>query len=94
MALYQEKVWSSATGTYWYSAYTDSFVHDNWILPARILNMELDKYLLFVINKFDGIITAARSDGSFVGIGFKTETAAKKWRTYINSVAKRRNFQV
>ena len=88
MAMHVYKLEPFQNGTYWYC--NDPAIcgkkGPKWHIPARLLGLEMDKYLSLLVALFDAEILGW--NGETLVYGFKTSGAAEKWCKYINSKAK------
>ena len=93
--LYNCKEWQGASGI-WYCEHTDSFPPgvDKWVVPARILGISPAEFLKLLFAKFKPDHIIRTEDCSFVGWGWKSQEAMRKYKNWINAEARKKNFQI
>jgi hypothetical protein len=92
--LYTLKEWHS--GDHWMCEHTDSFPQgvQKWVIPARLLGMTADAFLLFLIKEFQPDEIFHNQDCSFVGWWWKDQAKMRKYKNTINRIAREKNFQI
>lgn len=93
--LYRLEEWQGASGI-WYCEHTSSFPAnvEKWVIPARVLNMSVDDFLRMLIKDFKPDIVTIKNDGSFVSWGWSKQSEMRKFKNFINSEARKKNFQI
>lgn len=93
----QLKEWISETGKV-HIAYVDSFVAgiDNWLIPARAMNMAADEYILWVKNNFNPDEINVRADGGFAYWTWTQQhlAAARKFKNTVNAAIRKAKFTI
>lgn len=86
-------IWQS-TGGNWYVAYTKSFSknRDNWLIPARAMNMPPADWLEWLISNFHPDNVHIREDGKFVSFYWKKQNDANNYKLYINKILRAKKF--
>lgn len=84
----------SVTGK-WHIGYFGSFKAgmDNFVLPARAMQMRLDKYYEWVIENFDPIIQT-HNDKGFISFCWTDYSKAHKLLLELNRAARRTNLTI
>ena len=93
--LYRLEEWQGASGI-WYCEHTSSFPAnvEKWVIPARVLNMSVDDFLRMLIKDFKPDVITVKKDGSFVSWGWSKQSEMRKFKNFINSEARKKNFQI
>lgn len=93
--LYRLEEWQGASGV-WYCEHTSSFPAnvEKWVIPARVLNMSVDDFLRMLIKDFKPDVITVKKDGSFVSWGWSKQSEMRKFKNFINSEARKKNFQI
>ena len=93
--LYRLEEWQGASGV-WYCEHTSSFPAnvEKWVIPARVLNMSVDDFLRMLIKDFKPDVITIKKDGSFVSWGWSKQSEMRKFKNFINSEARKKNFQI
>lgn len=93
--LYRLEEWQGASGV-WYCEHTSSFPAnvEKWVVPARVLNMSVDDFLRMLIKDFKPDVITVKKDGSFVSWGWSKQSEMRKFKNFINSEARKKNFQI
>ena len=93
--LYRLEEWQGASGI-WYCEHTSSFPAnvEKWVIPARVLNMSVDDFLRMLIKDFKPDVITIKKDGSFVSWGWSKQSEMRKFKNFINSEARKKNFQI
>lgn len=96
MILYRLEEWQSASGRYWHCEHTSSFPKgvQKWVVPARLLNMPVDKFIEWLFKNYKPDMFYHNKDCSFCSWGWKSQTQMRKYKNYINKIAREKNFQI
>lgn len=87
----QFKEWKSSLG--WTCAPVDSFSPniDNWILPARALNISFDQYVNKVITDFKPDTVAF---STYFGCWWKNQSDMRKFKNWVNKALREANINI
>jgi hypothetical protein len=93
--LYRLEEWQGASGN-WYCGHTGSFPQhiQKWVIPARILGVTADEFLKILIKDFEPDEIYHNKDCSFVGWSWKSQVKMRKYKNYMNKLAREQNFQI
>ena len=93
--LFRMEEWQSPGGM-WYCAHTGSFPSDVdlWIIPARLLGLPLDKYIMYIKENYKSAHIHIREDGGFVSISWESLTEMRKFKNWMNAKSRAINFQI
>lgn len=95
--LYKEK--EEHMGNHWYS-----YCHDNlgkryqqWMVPVRLLEITPAEYAELMVTKYNAKLRYCKN--SWNGQGFlmrywDSQADMRKWKNYINKVAREKGFQI
>lgn len=85
--------WQGA-GRAWYCNDTSDLKNGSalWWLPARMLKKTPAEYVKMVIEDFHPDYIYCNSDGSFVSWCWENQNDMRRFKNYINAVARRENF--
>lgn len=91
--LYKTTEWQSPTGK-WYCNNVDDLagIGSKWWIPARILNISLEEYVLLLINTFKVDTIKYLEDGDVLIFSWNSQSAMRKYKNWINKKAKEINF--
>lgn len=92
--LFRLEEWQSPSGM-WHCAHTASFPSgvDLWVVPARLLNMPADKFILYVRDTYNAEVHV-REDGGFVSFSWKKIADMRLYKNKINALARQKNYQI
>lgn len=95
MGILKMSEWQDGAG-HWHCADVSNLVGGSslWWKPARMLNIPLDKYVEMLVKDFkvDYITYLDKSD--MVYFWWDSQTNMRKYKNYMNKVARERRFQV
>ena len=88
--------WQSTGTKIWYCEHTSSYPQgvQKWVVPARILGLSVDDFLRMLIKDFKPDVITVKEDGSFVSWGWSKQSEMRKFKNFINSEARKKNFQI
>ena len=88
--------WQSTGTKIWYCEHTSSYPRgvQKWVVPARILGLSIDDFLRMLIKDFKPDVITVKKDGSFVSWGWSKQSEMRKFKNFINSEARKKNFQI
>lgn len=88
--------WQSTGTKIWYCEHTSSYPQgvQKWVVPARILGLSVDDFLRMLIKDFKPDVITVKKDGSFVSWGWSKQSEMRKFKNFINSEARKKNFQI
>ena len=88
--------WQSTGTKIWYCEHTSSYPQgvQKWVVPARILGLSVDDFLKMLIKDFKPDVITVKEDGSFVSWGWSKQSEMRKFKNFINSEARKKNFQI
>ena len=94
--LYHLDEWQSTGTKIWYCEHTSSYPQgvQKWVVPARILGLSVDDFLRMLIKDFKPDVITVKKDGSFVSWGWSKQSEMRKFKNFINSEARKKNFQI
>lgn len=98
MHQYKASEWQS--GTRWCVADTSDLAHDSaaWWIPARILDLSLEDFVLMLINDYhatiDGWYPEANNGKSLLLFSWKNYSDAHKYLLYINRIARNKHWTI
>lgn len=95
--LYKATEW--IIGTKWYVADTSDLANDSaaWWIPARILGLSLEDYILILINEYHAEIKwfpDSNNGKSLLVFSFVNYSDAHKYLLYINRIARNKNWSI
>ena len=93
--IYKLEEWQSSSGL-WYCEHTSSFPKDiqKWIIPSRILGISADEFIKWLIKEYKPDKIFHNENCSFVGWGWNSQSQMRKYKNYINALARKKNFQI
>ncbi len=93
--LYRLEEWQGGSGV-WLCEHTSSYPEgvQKWVLPARLLDMTVDKFLEWLIDTYKPDHIYHNEDCSFVGWGWSDQSAMRAYKNYINKIARQKNFLI
>ena len=93
--LYKLTEWQGGSGM-WLCEHTSSYPEgvQKWVLPARLLDMTVDKFLQWLIDTYKPDHIFHNEDCSFVGWGWSDQEQMRKYKNYINRIARQKNFLI
>jgi hypothetical protein len=93
--VYKLVEWEGGSGL-WYCEHTSSYPEgiQKWVLPARLLGMTVDEFLRWLIDTYKPDRVYHNEDCSFVGWAWKDQSMMRKYKNYINKVAREKNFLI
>lgn len=65
-----------------------------WWTPVRMLNISPCDYVKFLIDKFNVNKIHYNRDKNVLVFSFKTQTEARKYKNYINKIARDKHYMV
>ena len=92
--LYVAKEWESESG--WHCACTDDLAHNSaaWYMPARVLGISPAEFLILLLNEYKPDDFYFNSEKCFCCWTWKSQAAERKYKNMLNSVARKKNFQI
>ena len=95
--LYKATEW--VVGKKWYVADTSDLGKDSaaWWIPARILNLSLEDYILMLVNEYHAEVAwfpESNNGKSLLIFSFANYNDAHKYLLYINRVARNKNWSI
>ena len=68
----------------------------NWVEPARILGIQPTELVLKLKTEFKADITSYRKDGkiSFIGYSWSNLSDARRFKNYLNKIAREKNYKI
>ena len=93
--LYKLEEWQGSSGM-WYCSHTASFPKNIslWLVPSRMMGISADDFLKLLIKEYKPDKIYHNEDCSFVGWGWKSQSAMRKYKNAINKLAREKNYQV
>ena len=93
--LYRLEEWQGGSGV-WLCEHTSSYPEgvQKWVLPARLLDMTVDKFLEWLIDTYKPDHIYHNEDCSFVGWGWSDQEQMRKYKNTINKIARQKNFLI
>lgn len=89
--IYKANEWQGSSGR-WYVADTESLENNSaaWWVPSRVLGVSASGFVLLLRNKFQVKDICFRND--FLSFTFDSQTQARKYKNYINKVAREKQY--
>lgn len=85
--IYKAEEWQSASGK-WHCTDPNLIVRgDQWLIPAKILNMSIVDYLTMMKENFNAIVSI-KEDGTFAYCYWESQTDMRKYKNWINAKAR------
>ena len=68
----------------------------NWIEPARILGIQPTEFIMKLKNEFNANLNPYKTDGKvvFIGYSWNSLAEARRFKNYINKIARETNYQI
>lgn len=68
----------------------------NWIEPARILGIQPTEFIMKLKNEFNANLNPYKTDGkvAFIGYSWDNLAEARRFKNYINKIARETNYQI
>ena len=98
MRIYKASEWQN--GSKWYVADTSDLAKDSagWWIPARILGLSLEDFIMMLINEYhatiDGWYPESNNGKSLLLFSWANYADAHKYQLYINRVARNKNWTI
>jgi hypothetical protein len=67
----------------------------NWIVPARVLSLDVPTFLMMLKKDYEAIITIYKNDDDsvkFVGFKWRDLAMARKYKNYVNRIAREKRI--
>ena len=85
--IYKAEEWQTASGQ-WHCTDPDLIGRgDQWLIPAKILNMSIVDYLVMMKDNFNAIVNI-REDGGFAYCCWESQSDMRKYKNWINAKAR------
>jgi len=94
--VYKASQWKDYKG-YWHVADVSDLGHNSagWWVPARLLNLSLEDFIMMLINEYHADIKYLKStDNPIVLYRWKNYADAHKYLLYINRIARNKNWSI
>lgn len=91
MQIYKEEEWQDSLGR-WHCACVSPIMKNNWYIPAKVLEISVAELARLYITEYNAEIAYKRSS-LFIATWEKKEDM-RRWKKYINQVAKEKNFYI
>lgn len=93
--LYKLAEWQGSSGI-WYCEHTGTFPDgvQKWVIPARLMEMSVDNFLEWLIEKFQPDYFNHNKDCSFCSWGWLDQQKMRKYKNTINKIAREKNFKI
>jgi hypothetical protein len=93
--LYRLEEWQGASGM-WYCEHTGSHPQgvQKWVIPSRLMGIPADKFITFLIEKYQPDVIFHNDDCSFVGWAWKSQAKMRSYKNAINKLSREKNFQI
>lgn len=92
--LYKATEWESC-GWWWVNDTTDlNSIAAKWWVPARILNLSLYDYVVLLKDSFNATGFKYDENTDVLIFHFTSQADARKYKNYINKIARERNYIV
>jgi hypothetical protein len=94
--IYRASEWETNNRWYVNDVEETGSLASQWWIPCRILDIPLKDYPLFLNNEFNakGFCFKFNNDKSLLTFYFETQTEARKYKNYINKIAREKKFYV
>ena len=93
--IWQATEWQGSSGS-WYCNCLDNLAggYGAWFMPARILDITPAEFLTLLITEFKPDNISISEVGCFVTYSWKSQSAMRKWKNWINKQARERKFEI
>ena len=93
--LYRLEEWQGESGR-WYCEHISSSPEgvQKWVLPARLLDMTVDKFLQWLMDTYKPDHFFRTEDCSFVGWSWSDQEQMRKYKNAMNKIARQKNFLI
>ena len=86
--IYKAEEWQSASGR-WHCTDPNLITRgDQWLIPAKIINMPIADFLVFVKQEFNARVNI-REDGGFAYFDWDKQADMRKYKNWINDKARK-----
>lgn len=87
--IYKAEEWQSSCGK-WYCEAVSLFGrgYTMWLLPVRLTKMSIEDFLTMIKNEYNAEIFY-KADGSFVGWCWSKQSDMRKYKNWINNIARK-----
>lgn len=93
--LYHVEQWESPSGRFLCNDVKDlGGISGKWWVPARMLGLSLTDYILLLKDNFNADIESYYEPTDVLLFSWKKKEDCHKYVLYINSIARKKNFQV
>jgi hypothetical protein len=94
--VYKSEEWQSGSGIYWYCNDTSDLAGKAglWWIPCRILNISPADYVSMLIDEFKVDKISYNIETNTLYFCWKSQTAMRKYKNFINKKARETNFLV
>lgn len=92
--IYRMSEWQSGTGV-WYCNCIDKLAEDSghWLHPVRILELSPAAYVQWVIKNYNPQVWHNK-DCSLIFFSWENQSDMRKYKNYINKVAREKQYQI
>jgi len=93
--LWQMKEWESPVSG-WHCGCVDNLAQDSnvWYLPARILDISPAAFIELLIKEYKPDYIHFNEEKCLFHYSWKSQTAERKFKNFINAAARKKNFQI
>ena len=93
--LYRLEEWQGSSGL-WYCEHISSYPKGvtKWLVPSRMLGIPADKFITFLIEKYQPDVINHNEDCSYVGWAWKSQAKMRAYKNFINKIAREKNYQI
>ena len=86
--IYKAEEWQDASGI-WHCTDPNLIARgDQWLIPAKIINMPIADFLIFVKQEFNARIHI-REDGGFAYFDWEKQSDMRKYKNWINDKSRK-----
>lgn len=92
--LYKATEWEAMSG--WKCGCVDNLKEDSgaWYMPARVLGITPAQFIELVINEYGADRVSFNKDACFFHYAWSSQEKMRKFKNYLNKVAREKNFQI
>ena len=93
--VWQAKEWQSTSGK-WHCNCVDDLggIAGEWYMPARILGVSPAEYVQYMIKNFKPDDIHINKEKCLIFFSWDKVEKERKWKNYINKIARENNFQI
>ena len=91
--LYEASIWQGGSGLWYVNDVKDlAGVSGKWWVPSRILGIAPSDYVRILIEEFEVSKISFNEEKNFLYFAWKNESKARKYKNWINKMARKANY--